>query len=122
MSNSFLYFKTRDELLKVDLRRVVYFEADGNYTKIVSANGLVSMVLLNLGKMEQLLSLRFKNETQTFARVGKRYIINMVFIYQIHLLKQELTLSDQRFFVERLSISKDALRKLKELLSPSKQK
>ena len=122
MSNSFLYFKTRDELLKVDLRRVVYFEADGNYTKIVSANGLVSMVLLNLGKMEQLLSLRSKNETQTFARVGKRYIINMVFIYQIHLLKQELTLSDQRFFVEKLSISKDALRKLKELLSPSKQK
>lgn len=122
MSNSLLYFKTRDELLKVDLRRVVYFEADGNYTKIVSANGLVSMVLLNLGKIEQLLSLRSKNETQTFARIGKRYIINMVFIYQIHLLKQELTLSDQRFFTETLSISKDALRKLKELLSPSKQK
>ena len=66
MTSSILYFNTRDELLRVDLKRVIYFEADGNYTKIVSSNGLTSMVLLNLGKMEELLMLRSKTEPSGF--------------------------------------------------------
>ena len=118
-ASGFLYFNSRDELLKVDLRRVVYFEADGNYTKIVSSNGLTSMVLLNLGKMEELLALRSKTESSRFARIGKRFVVNMSFIYGINVLKQELTLSDQRFFTETISLSKDALRKLKDIMSPS---
>ena len=119
MASSFVYFNSRDELLKVDLKRVVYFEAETNYTKIVSANGLSSLVLMNLGKMEELLSVRTKEESRMFARIGKRYIVNLTYIYRINVLKQELTLSDQRFFSQTISISKDALKKLKELMSPS---
>lgn len=120
MTSSILYFNTRDELLRVDLKRVIYFEADGNYTKIVSSNGLTSMVLLNLGKMEELLMLRSKTEPSSFARIGKRFIVNIAFIYRINILSQELTLSDQRFFTETINLSKDALRKLKDIMSPSK--
>jgi len=119
MVSNYIYFNSRDELLRIDLKRVAYFEADGNYTKIVSINGLSSMVLLNLGKMEAFISLRSKEENRMFARIGKRFIVNLSFIYSLNLLKQELILSDQRFFTEKISISKDALKKLKELLSPS---
>ena len=119
MASSFVYFNSRDELLKVDLKRVVFFEAETNYTKIVLSNGLSNLVLLNLGKMEDLLSVRTKEDSGMFARIGKRYIVNMSYIYRINVLKQELTLSDQRFFSQTLSISKDALKKLKELMSPS---
>ena len=35
-----LLFNTRDELLRVSLKHVVYFEADGNYTHIHFTNGV----------------------------------------------------------------------------------
>ena len=113
-----IYFRSRDEFLRVDLASIVYFEAEGNYTCMVSFNGMKTMVLMNLGKMEQLLSLRFKDAPGTFARIGKRFIINLNYIYRINTLKQELTLSDQHSFSYTLSISKVALKALKDLISP----
>ncbi len=111
-------FNSRDELLRVDLASIVYFEADGNYTRFVSINGLASMVCMNLGKMEELLSIRFKNEPRSFVRIGKRFIVNLKYIYRINTLKQELTMSDQRTFTQTLSISKVALKSLKDIISP----
>lgn len=115
-----IYFNSRDELLRVDLTSVVYFEADANYTRFVSVNGMTSMVYMNLGKMEELLSLRFKDAPGSFARIGKRFIINLRYVYGINTLKQELTLSDQVSFSMTLSISKIALKGLKDLMSPRK--
>lgn len=113
-----IYFQSRDEFLRVDLASVAYFEADGNYTRFVSVNGLNTLVFMSLGKMEELLSLRFKDAPGTFARVGKRYILNLSYIYRINTLKQELTLSDQRTFIHTLSLSKVALKALKDLIAP----
>ena len=113
-----IYFQSRDEFLRVDLTAVVYFEADGNYTRFVSINGLSTLIFMNLGKMEQLLSLRFKDAPGTFVRVGKRFILNLNYIYRINTLKQELTLSDQRTFTQTLSLSKIALKALKDLIVP----
>ncbi len=113
-----IYFQSRDEFLRVDLTAVMYFEADGNYTRFVSVNGLSTLVFMNLGKMEQLLSLRFKDAPGTFVRIGKRFILNLNYIYRINTLKQELTLSDQRTFIETLSLSKIALKALKDLIVP----
>ena len=113
-----IYFQSRDEFLRVDLAAVVYFEADGNYTRFVSINGLSTLIFMNLGKMEQLLSLRFKDAPGTFVRIGKRFILNLNYIYRINTLKQELTLSDQRTFTETLSLSKIALKALKDLIVP----
>jgi DNA-binding LytR/AlgR family response regulator len=114
-----VYFKSRDELLRVDLTSIIYFEADGNYTKFVSANGLTSMVFISLGSLENLLSLRYKDTPGRFARVGKSYIVNLNYIYRINTLKQELIMSDQRTFTQTISMSKIALKNLKELLSPT---
>ena len=116
-----IYFTSRDELLRVDLSSVIYFEADGNYTRLVSSNDLSSMVCVNLGRIEQLLALKFKDEPGMFARVGKRHIINLKYIYRINTIQQELTLSDQKTFSTTLSISKVALKGLKDLLSPHKK-
>lgn len=120
----FIYFKSRDELLRVDLTSIIYFEADGNYTKFVSANGLTTMVFINLGGVEKLLSLqhKYKGTLFRFARVGKSYIVNLHYIYKINTLKQELIMSDQRTFSQTISMSKIALKKLKELLSPTSKK
>ena len=77
------------------------------------------MICMNLGKMEELLALRFKDAPGTFARIGKRYIVNLQYVYGINTLKQELILSDQTTFSTTLSISKVALKGLKELISPT---
>ena len=55
-----IHFQSRDEFLRVDLTSIVYFEAEANYTRFVSFNGDSTLVFINLGKMEELLSLRFK--------------------------------------------------------------
>lgn len=115
-----VFFNSRDELFRVNLSYIVYFEADGNYTRFVSANGLSNMIYMNLGKIEEFLSLRSSKSaaTQSFARVGKSYIINLKYIYSVNTLKQELILSDQHSFSVKLPLPKIALKKLKELISP----
>ena len=118
MKPKYIFFTSRDELLRVDLTAVTYFEADGKYTRIVSLNGLSNLVGINLGRMEELLALRFKDAPGTFARIGKKYILNLNYVYDINTLKQELVMSDQRSFSISLSISKVALKALKDIISP----
>ena len=116
----FIYFNSRDELLRIDVPSIVFFEAEGNYTKIVLANEFEVLVCMNLGKMEQMLSAKLKDKAQRFARIGKRLIINLNYILQVTPLKQTLILSDQRSFQYTLDISKEALKNLKELIINSK--
>ena len=35
-----LFFSGRDNLLRLDIEHIVYFEADGNYTTVVTKNKL----------------------------------------------------------------------------------
>lgn len=115
MKNIYLHLNTRDELLRIDISKIIYFEGDGNYTNIVLSNQLKGVVCMNLAHMQQVLSNRLKEHASVFARVGKKYIINHTYVYQINVLKQKLVLSDGENFVYTLDISKDALKNLKEL-------
>lgn len=118
----YLYFNSRDELLRISKPCIVYMEAAGNYTVINQINGEKGVVCVALAKMEKMLTLSSGEEKSVkFARVGKSHIINLNYIYRIVPLKQELVLSDQKTFSYTLDISKDALRKLKELISERKQ-
>ena len=114
-----LYFNTRDELNRIDVAKIVYFEADGNYTDIVMVNKLRAAICMNLGEMERMLASQLGDEASHFMRIGKRFIINMQYVYSIHVLKQQLILSDYDHFAVQVSISKDALKKMKELLLAS---
>lgn len=111
----YIYFNSRDELYRVSVPEIVYIEAESNYTRIVLANGLHAIVGMNLGKMEQNLSSRLAAETPEFARIGKRFIINMRYLFRINMPRQELVLSDQRTFAHTLNISKEALKNLKDV-------
>ena len=70
---------------------------------------------MNLAQMQQVLSDSLKESASIFARVGKRFIINLNYVYHIAVLRQMLILSDGEVFAYQLNISKEALKKLKEI-------
>lgn len=116
----YVFFNSRDELLRFDISKIVYFEGSGNYTDIVTVNKLHASVCMNLSKMEEALAKQLDAEALNFMRVGKRFIINRNYIYQINILKQALILSDYDHFAFQLPVSKEALKRMKEIMTLSK--
>ena len=115
MLKKHLYINSRFELYRVELSKIVYFEADGNCTNFILVNRQKGVLCMNLSKTQSLLTQNLKEQAQIFARIGKRFIINLTFVYHIDILKQRLTLSDGVLFTFLLPVSKEALKKLKDL-------
>ncbi len=115
----FLYLNSRDEFFRVDISKIVYFESDGNYTNIILSNKIKGTVCMNLAQMQSVLSSSLRESASMFARVGKRHIINLNYVYLIAILRQRLTLSDGENFEYTIPVSKDALKKLRDLLVES---
>ena len=111
----YLYLNTRDELFRVNITKIVYFEADGNYTKFVMCNGQEGVVCMNLNKIKTILGERLEDMVGLFARIGKKHIINLTYVFQIAILRQRLVLSDGSSFSYQLALSKEALRSLRDL-------
>lgn len=118
----YLFLNSRDELLRIDISQIVYFEANGNYTNIYLCNKLKGTVCMNLSRMQEALTAQLKEKATRFARVGKSYIINLNYVYSIQILKQRLVLSDQSTFAFQVSISKEALKALRDLLLKNRVK
>lgn len=114
-----ILFNTRDELIKVDIDKMVYAEAEDNYVHLFFRNGQSVVVCMTLQALERLiLSVIAQDRTGVFIRIGRRHIVNNNYITQINILKQQLVLSDldsMRPIV--LSVSKDALKALKQVMT-----
>ena len=71
-TTNFLFFNSRDELLRLDISKIVYFESDGNYTNIILTNKLRGIICLNLAQTEKVLEERLKEKARCFARMFTR--------------------------------------------------
>lgn len=111
----YLYLNSRDEFFRLDISKIVYFESDGNYTNIVLSNQMKATVCMNLAQMQEILHKSLREKAVIFARVGRRHIINLSYVYQIAILRQRLVLSDGENFEYSLNVSKDALKTLRDL-------
>lgn len=111
----YLYLNSRDEFFRVDITKIVYFESDGNYTNIILNNKMKATICMNLTQMQDVLNDSLKEQARIFARIGKRHIINLTYVYQIAILRQKLVLSDGENFEYHLSISKEALKNLRDM-------
>ena len=80
MATGFLYLNTRNELIRLDCSKIVYMEGDGNYTNIVLVNKQKVAVCMNLSNMQQFISESLRERASIFARIGKRFIVNLNFI------------------------------------------
>ena len=120
MTQQRVYFNSRDKLIRLDIQKIVYFESDGNYTYIVTANKQKVCVTLNLSHTEEALAKQLGSNANQFMRIGKRFIVNMNYIYQIDIQKQTLMLSDCDHFLFQMPVSKEALKAVKELVIQAK--
>ena len=116
MATGHLYLNTRDELVRLDCSKIVYVEGEGNYTSIVLVNKQKVAVCMNLGRMQQFISESLRERASIFARIGKRFIVNLNFIYKVQPLRQSLVVTGGIHFTFQLGISKDALKQLKDIL------
>lgn len=116
---NYLYFNTRDEFDRIDIAKIICFQSDGNYTNVVLTNKVKIVLSISLGKLEKYLSDSLKEKAGCFVRVGKSCIINVNYILRINVLKQYIVLTDYDTSNYQVSISKDALKKLKDIMVAS---
>ena len=116
MADEYLYINSRDELVRFNCSKVVYMEGDSNYTHIVLINKQKVSICTNLSNMQLLLSEKMGERASMFARIGKRFIVNLNFIYKVHPLRKSLVVTDGVNFTFQLGISKEALKQLKDIL------
>jgi DNA-binding LytR/AlgR family response regulator len=115
-----IYFNSRDKLIRLDTQKIVYFEGDGNYTYIVTANKQKVCITLNLANTEKALAAQLGEKAKWFMRIGKRFIVNMNYIFQVDIQKQVLMLSDYEHFLFQMPVSKEALKAVKDLVIRAK--
>ena len=120
MTEQRVYFNSRDKLIRLDVQKIVYFEGDGNYTYIVTANKQKVCITLNLAHTEEALAAQLGSNARQFMRIGKRFIVDMNYIYQIDIQKQTLMLSDCDHFLFQMPVSKEALKVVKDLVIQTK--
>lgn len=110
-----IIFKSRNELVSLEISKIVYFQSEGNYTRIVTTNKLQCLVNLNLSEMEKALAQQLGAKAAMFVRVGRTFIINVTFLFRIDLPKQRLVLTNHDTFSFQLPVGKEAAKKLKSL-------
>ena len=113
----YLIIKTRDELLRIKIGQILYFEANRRTIRnYLLSNGIQFTFAINIGKIEEILEKQVAGCNKILMRVGKSHIINKNHILQINLPKQRLLLLTEEGKPKELVISKDPLKVLKDNL------
>lgn len=113
-----LCLNSRDELLIIDLQKIAFFKANGNYTHFQYISGGVHLVTLGLSKVEEYIRASWpKDVPSPFVRLGRSLIINQTFLSGISVLKQKVTLSDNDGHTYSLNVPKPLIKTYKEQIT-----
>lgn len=109
-----LCLNSRDELIVLNLERVAFFQANGNYTQLTYISGQKQLLTIGLSKIEEIIrSATPAGQPGNFLRLGRSVIINKTFILTISVPKQKLYLGDYENHLFNLSVPKPLLKALK---------
>lgn len=115
-----LCINSRDELFVLDLDKVAYIQASGNYSRIVYIGGMQMMITLGLSKLEGMIKMIVpKDRRSPFVRLGRSLLVNQTYLTHINVLKQRLTLSDNQGHSYVLDVPKALLKAYKDLIRKS---
>lgn len=116
-----IFFYTSTEMYKLPAESIIYIMADGNYSYIYLVNNTVLTIVLQLGKIAEMIVNSNDNKPYRFLRIGRKYIVNCDYITYIHPSHQELILADFHNFNVKLEVSQGALKEVKELFEKEAQ-
>jgi len=106
-----LYLGGHDEMYLINLDMVMYFQADDHYSHVFYATGTNFMVSYGLSQIESFII--DQNPLQScFLRLGRKYIVNLSFLFHINTVKQIVLLTDMNGTSHSLHIAKPVLRDL----------
>lgn len=113
-----LCLNSRDELLIIDLEKIAFFQASGNYTHLNYIEGETHLLTIGLSKVEDFIRKSWpKGKPSPFVRLGRSLIINQTFLSGISVLKQKIVLSDRGTNSYSLSVPKPLLKEYKEKIN-----
>lgn len=119
MNQKGLIFNNRDELFRIDVNKIVYIKAEGNYARVFTTDGNTKGILIgsNLASVSKDLAFFSKETKQFFIRIGRKYIVNLNYIFYISLRRKCLILTDFEKFQFKLDdVALDKLKELKDRL------
>lgn len=112
-----LCLNTRDELLIIDLAKIAFFQANGNYTHMQYIKGETHLLTIGISKVEEFIRQVWPaDQPSPFIRLGRSLLINQTYLTEINILKQRITLSDRETNSYTLAVPKPLLKQYKELI------
>lgn len=109
---------TRDDMLFIDLDKMAFAQANGNYTELTYISGQKQMITIGLSKVEDFIKASYtKGTSSPFVRMGRSLIINQTYLYGINVLRQKLVLSDFNGHVYSISVPKQLLKEYKKVMA-----
>lgn len=116
-----LLIHTANEAYSFTPSQVVCIEADGNYCNLHLSNGNEYLLSFQLGQVESIIKEQLSYSKHSFVRVGKSLIINMDELLGIHITKQTLEMNSSSSERMCFNASREALKKLMNLLIENKK-
>ena len=117
-----LLIHSSSEAFNLTPERIVYFMADGNYSNVHLSDGNEFLLSFQLGQIENIIREQLSYTHHSFVRVGKSLIVNTERILHINLQKQVLMMESENDDKVVLSASREALKKMMNMLIESNQK
>ena len=112
--STIIVFKSRNEFIKVDLSKVAYMEADGNYCHLFFCNGYAPLVTISMIQMEQVIAKTLgKGDSGVFIRVGRKYILNSSLIVEVNVQRKTVILTDYIHPPVSISLPKESAKQLR---------
>lgn len=112
-----LCLNSRDELFIIDLAKIAFFQANGNYTNMQYIKGETLLLTIGITKVEEYIRQVWPaDQLSPFIRLGRSLLINQTYLTEINILKQRITLSDRETNRYTLAVPKPLLKQYKELI------
>lgn len=115
-----LVINNRDELVVLDLSKIAFICAEGNYSRIVTINKRETTMTIGISKLETTIKENALKPVN-YVRISRSLIVNHRFLSKIDLVKQVLSLSDGNNVIT-IKASKQNLKKYKTATSQAIQK
>lgn len=112
-----IFPNTSNELLRVNIRDIIYVEADGNYCHMHMKGGCMQNLWFNKKHFTDIVDQQMSNDMPIFIEVGRSFIINRMYIYSINPIKGQLSLLGSGCeSIINLDVSQAALSKLRDYI------